>query len=372
MSHPFWEYLPLPILLCFIFVLGSIVGSLLNVCIYRLPMEKSILWPGSHCGNCFQPIRWYDNIPLLSYWLLGGQCRDCGVSFSIRYWLIELLTGLLFVGLFYLEVVENVHGFSVLRDQKDRIAWAFFPNWQGWIVFGYHALLLALLIVASVCDLDHREIPLQVTVPGTVLGLAGAIIWAWPWPYTPTEALRNVMPHASWSDIDPNLGPRMGLIPWPFWGPLPAWCNLGGNWQTGLATGLAGLLFGTVMLRVVRFLFTLGLGVEALGLGDADLMMMAGAFLGWQPVLVAFFVGVFAGLIFGIVQLLAGGDNQMPFGPSLAIGTVVACLWWHGIGAHFQPIFFHGRLLIMLAIASSVLMVVLSYVMRVLRILRGA
>src|SRR5207244_12084750 len=96
-----------------VFVLGTIVGSFLNVCIYRIPLEKSILWPGSRCGSCLQPVRWYDNIPLLSYLLLRGRCRTCHSAFSARYFLIELLTGLCFVGLFYLEIVDNVFGISL-------------------------------------------------------------------------------------------------------------------------------------------------------------------------------------------------------------------------------------------------------------------
>src|SRR6516165_8084402 len=94
-------------LLLMMFVLGTIVVSLLNVCIYRIPLEKSILWPGSRCGHCLQPVRWYDNIPLVSYLVLRGHCRACGVSFSPRYFFIELLTGVCFAGLFYLEIVHN-------------------------------------------------------------------------------------------------------------------------------------------------------------------------------------------------------------------------------------------------------------------------
>src|SRR3954468_8354673 len=92
-----------------VFVLGAAVGSGLNVCIFRIPYERSIIWPGSHCGRCFQPVRWYDNIPLVSYWVLRGRCRSCGATFSIRYFLVELGTGIGFAGLFYLEVVANVH-----------------------------------------------------------------------------------------------------------------------------------------------------------------------------------------------------------------------------------------------------------------------
>ncbi len=83
------------------FVLGAAVGSFLNVCIARMPLEKSILWPGSRCGSCFQRIRWYDNLPLLSYLWLRGRCRTCGARFSPRYLLVELATGLCFAGLFY-------------------------------------------------------------------------------------------------------------------------------------------------------------------------------------------------------------------------------------------------------------------------------
>src|SRR5262245_39270460 len=71
--------------LLFTFVIGVMVGSFLNVCVVRLPMEKSLLWPGSRCGHCLQPVRWYDNIPLWSYLYLRGRCRDCGTTFSARY-----------------------------------------------------------------------------------------------------------------------------------------------------------------------------------------------------------------------------------------------------------------------------------------------
>jgi leader peptidase (prepilin peptidase)/N-methyltransferase len=91
------------------FVLGSVVGSFLNVCIARMPLEKSILWPGSRCTQCFQGIKWYDNLPLVSYLWLRGHCRQCGSRFSVRYFIVERLTGLGFAGLFYAEVVGNVH-----------------------------------------------------------------------------------------------------------------------------------------------------------------------------------------------------------------------------------------------------------------------
>jgi leader peptidase (prepilin peptidase)/N-methyltransferase len=342
----------LTFLLVMLFILGLVVGSFLNVCIYRIPLEKSILWPGSHCGRCFQPIRWYDNLPLISYVVLRGRCRTCGARFSARYFLIELLTGLSFAGLFYLEIVRNVHHFAELQGQAARMQALRFPEWQAWVVFGFHALLICFLIVASFCDLDHTEIPLGITVPGTVLGLVGATLWPWPWPLPLAPVLNE------------------GLYPWPFWFPLPGGFAPGGNWQTGLATGVAGVLVGTLMLRAIRFLFGMGLGVEALGLGDADLMMMAGSFIGWQPVVVAFFIGVFVGLIFGVFQLIIRGDNLLPFGPALAVGIVATMLGWHWIGPHFQLLFFDGRIMFALAAISGVLMLAVSYLLRVTRLLR--
>jgi len=354
-------------LLIAVFGLGTIIGSLLNVCIYRLPMEKSILWPGSHCGKCYQPIRWYDNVPLLSYLLLRGRCRTCGAKYSWRYFFIELLTGLLFAGLFYYVVADNIHQFEALQGERGRMAKGLFPTRTAWVVFGHHAALMSFLLVASFCDLDLREIPLSVTIPGALIGVLCAVLWAWPWPLTPAVAVRQMPLGQPWWPVPANLGPGQGLYPWPFWGPLPSLFVPGGNWQTGLATGLAGALVGSLLLRAVRFVFGIGMGVEALGLGDADLMMMAGGFMGWQPVVIGFFLGVFVGLVFGIVQLVLGGGHLMPFGPSLALAVMGSLLGWHWIAPRVQPLFFNGVLLLILVVGSGVLMLILSYILRLIK-----
>src|SRR5216683_1695222 len=104
------------VLLVLLFFVGLTVGSFLNVCIHRLPYEKSILWPlGSRCGTCYKAIAWYDNLPVLSYCLLRGRCRMCGARFTSGYLFVELLTGLCFPGLFYLEAVVNVHDLPAIR-----------------------------------------------------------------------------------------------------------------------------------------------------------------------------------------------------------------------------------------------------------------
>src|SRR5437868_14008983 len=96
------------------FVLGACIGSLLNVCILRLPRGRSLLWPGSTCGACFQAIPWRDNIPLVSYWMLRGRCGTCGAGFSSLYFWIELLTAASFAGLWCAEGVFNVRAVGVV------------------------------------------------------------------------------------------------------------------------------------------------------------------------------------------------------------------------------------------------------------------
>jgi leader peptidase (prepilin peptidase)/N-methyltransferase len=377
------------------FALGAIVGSFLNVCIYRLPLEKSILWPGSRCGQCLQPIRWYDNIPLLSYWLLRGRCRTCMAKFSLRYFGIELLTALSFAGLYYLEVVRNVHHLDLRVLGPGRF------DVGRLTIFAFHAVLYCFLLVATFCDLDRHSIPLSLTVTGTLVGLIGSVLWPWPWPYTPAEALPRSLPGqlAPWGFNRIAFEP--GLYPWPVWFPLPGVLQPGGNWKTGLATGVAGVLAGTMMLRVVRFLFGFGRGPEymepedlvvkeshrwiggrvvswfgrvggkALGLGDADLMMMAGSFLGWQPVVVAFFVGVFPGLLFGMVQLTLRGNEPFPFGPALAMGVVMTWLGWYWVPPDFQWLFFNGHLMLALVGMCCAFILLAGYVLRMIHLTRS-
>jgi leader peptidase (prepilin peptidase) / N-methyltransferase len=355
---------PIILWLLFVFAMGAAVGSLLNVCVARLPLEKSLMWPSSHCGSCFRPIRWLDNIPLVSYWLLRGRCRWCGAPFSIRYFLIELGTALGFVGLFLIEIGFNIHELPFFRTYHGQIVFGQIP-WQAWAFFIHHAILLSLLIVAAACDLERREIPLGLTFFGAGIGLIGATLFPWPWPNSLAEP--NMVPPAilPWWISDPKLLGR-GLYPWPFWGPLPSWMPLSGT-LSGLVTGLAGIFAGSWLLRGVRFLFTKGLGREALGLGDADLMMMVGAFLGWQSVIVAFFAGALLSVGFAIIQAVVFKENALAFGPGLAAGSVLTMLTWRWIAPHAQQIFFNETLLLMMAGVGAAFMLIASTVIRRLR-----
>jgi leader peptidase (prepilin peptidase)/N-methyltransferase len=343
--------------LTFVFCFGACVGSLINVVVARLPLEKSILWPGSRCGSCYQPIRFLANIPIFSYLFLRGRCWTCKARFSSRYLWVELFTAFSFAALFWFDIFRNGHDLAFIKRAESEIFLGWVP-WRCWVYFLWHATLLSFLIAASLCDFDGKVIPPSLTVTGTIIGLIGGTLMPWPWPNQGLEAF--AMPaDRPWIFAEDFGHITRGVQAWPFWGPLPSWCPAG-SWQLGFLTALAGAAVGNLMMRAVKFLFEQGMGIEALGLGDADLMMMVGAFLGWQMVVVSFFFGTFAALVMCMPVLLfrrrsekvavaPGGIDEsryIPFGPGLAAGTVITMLTWKSVGPHFQFVFFEWFTLI--------------------------
>jgi len=133
-----------------LFVFGAVVGSFLNVCIARLPEKKSLVRPGSHCPTCSTPIRWYDNVPLFSFLILRGKCRQCGTSISFQYPAVELLTAVLFV--------------LLVRQ---------FPNP---VALGIYAVFTCSLIVVTFIDFKHYIIPDEISIPGVFIGLAVSLL----------------------------------------------------------------------------------------------------------------------------------------------------------------------------------------------------
>ncbi len=351
----------LAIFLTFVFIVGAAVGSFLNVAIARLPFEKSLLWPNSRCGACLQAIRWYDNLPLFSYLVLRGRCRTCGQHYSITYFLVELATALGFVGLFWMEVVQNVHGWP----GGHFVRLGNLP-WSSVLGFAWHAVLFSFLMVASVSDLRSREIPLQLTLTGTAIGLIGSALLPWPYPHMTGLVLPVPAPVSEAVFIHPRTVIVQGIYAWPFWGPLPSWAGEG-SMVTGLMTGIAGAMVGTFLLRVIGFVFGKGLGKEALGLGDADLMMMAGSFLGWQMVVVAFFLSVVPALLFGIIQWVVRRDNTLPYGPSLSLSVMATSLAWQPLGEAVRPFFFWRDLLAVAAVVCVGLLFVMAFLLRLIR-----
>lgn len=129
-------------------VFGLCIGSFLNVCIYRLPRGESVVSPGSRCGACGAPIRWFDNLPVVSYVLLGGKCRACGAHYSARYLIVELITGAIFA--------VN--------------ACVFAPDLLLAVRLVFAAMLVALFFI----DLEHQLLPDAITLPGIVVGVAAS------------------------------------------------------------------------------------------------------------------------------------------------------------------------------------------------------
>jgi len=345
------DQLPLVVWSVAALLLGLMVGSFLNVLAARLPFEKSIVWPGSRCFSCYRPVRVLDNLPIVGYLRLRGRCRDCGATFSSRYLWVELGTGLAFLGLFLAEVVFNWFkypgfGFDPLRDTS--------PPPQAVALYCYHAALLALLIAAAVVDAEHRVIPPLIPFTGLVVGVVGAAFIAWPWPH-PASAAAGVGGGNGMPWMLPSLaGPvPIGAQPWPVVGPPPEWAAAA-TWKLGVLNSLLGALAGSLVVRGVKWLFETGFGREALGLGDADLLMMAGAFLGWQPVVLSLFVGAFAALlVFKLPAIVvaavrgSGVDRELPFGPGLAVGVVTTWFAWPWLAPKVQPVFFDIQVVLM-------------------------
>ncbi len=263
----------MPLLVYYIlaFAFGCAVGSFLNVCIYRIPRAASVVSPPSACPFCGTSIRWYDNIPILSYVLLRGRCRECAVQISPRYALVEGLTGALFV-LFYHElIVTGTAPVPVLV-----VYWG----------------MVASLIVCSFVDLDLQIIPDEITIPGMILApVLGFLI------------LR----------LHPPLWEGLRLSPW--------------ERADSVIASVAGMAAGAGLMYAVGLFGKLLFKQEAMGLGDVKLMGFVGGILGWQSVAVIFFAAAIVGSVVGIVILLRTRQHVIPFGPYLACGTVIVMLW---------------------------------------------
>ena len=169
------------------------------------------------------------------------------------------------------------------------------------------------------CDLKSREIPLQLTLDGHADRLDRLALMPWPWPHAVVRSFAvgvNVGRQFAFKTLGVTL--NEGIYAWPFWGPLPSWAGEG-EWQTGLLTGIIGALVGTFLLRSIGLSFPQRARKEGLGMGDADLMMMAGAFLGWQIIVVAFFLqSFFPPLSLAIILWIIQTTTRCPFGPFLS------------------------------------------------------
>ena len=259
-------------------VFGLIIGSFLNVCIYRIPLGKSIVFPGSGCPHCGKAIHFYDNIPVLSFLILRGKCRSCGERISAQYPFVELLTGL-----------------------------AFYFCWKEWgptpPAF-VNTLLLSIIIVLVFTDYHHQILPNKLTLPGLVAGL---LLSPFQTPLFYMDALSIKITSAL------GFGDSMLALSW------------------------VGSVFGAVIggggLFLLAFLYEKLRKRQGLGMGDVKMMAMVGAFTGYQLTILTILVGSLIGTIVGIFLILFRNmdlQTKLPLGVYLGIGTVFSLFF--GLG----------------------------------------
>lgn len=262
----------------FIFALGAIIGSFLNVVIHRLPREESIVFPNSRCPSCGANISFYDNIPVLSYLILRGRCRNCRAPISARYPAVEALTGLLYVAVF-------LHDGLTMGLPFDLV---------------FVTALVALIFI----DAEFMILPDAITYPGMLFALLARIV-------VPYLANRPVF-----DDLDSFS--HGALANWPVW-------------AASLTGAVLGALAGGGSLWLIGWLWQRLRGVEAMGLGDVKMMLMVGAYLGWRLTVLTIFLGVLTGSIAGVTLMLRRGTRDMqmllPFGIFLGIGAIISLLF---------------------------------------------
>ena len=264
---------------CFAFALGACVASFLNVCIWRLPREESVVRPGSHCPKCNAPIKWYQNIPIVSWCCLRGRCANCHQPISIRYTVVELLGGVLFL-MAYLQWAMP----SILRQMP---ILGLVPASDMWLVAA-EWLVITGLILGSFIDLEHFYLPDRVTIGGMVLGVP-------------------------LSFLVPELQCQTDRLIALYW-------------------SLGGMTVGFLFLWGVGAFFSKLFKKEALGFGDVKLIGAVGAFFGPVAVLFTTILSSLVGSIIGLILVARGraklgGFTAVPYGPFLAIGALVWMYW---------------------------------------------
>ena len=259
-------------------VFGAIIGSFLNVVIHRVPREESIVFPNSRCPSCGAVIAFYDNIPVLSYVVLGGRCRGCSIRISPRYPAVELLTAILFVV----------------------VTWHDGPG----IGLPFDLVFTTAIIALVFIDAEHMILPNVITYPGIVFAVLARI----------AIPLLTGTPH--FDDV-PSLmhGTFSGL-------PI---------WAVSLVGAFLGALIGGGSLWLMGWTWEKLRGIEAMGLGDVKMMFMVGAYLGWRLTILTIFVGVLSGSLIGIVLMARQRQRDMqmllPFGVFLGLGSIAALLF---------------------------------------------
>jgi leader peptidase (prepilin peptidase)/N-methyltransferase len=249
-------------------VMGLLFGSFLNVCIYRIPRDLSVVAPRSFCPECGERIRWHDNVPLLSYALLRGRCRGCGKRIGLRYPIVELTTAILF-------------GAIAIR--------------YGWTLTAFKwELFEALVITLFWTDLEERLLPDELTLGGALAGLILAVFVR-----VPGQLSELFLPGSKiiWQSLF-NAGTGAMLLAGPIW--------------------MLGLIYARVR------------GREGVGFGDVKLLLLLGVFLGPENGLLALLIGAVSGSVLGIAYIWLthkkASTYELPLGSFLCAGAALAPL----------------------------------------------
>jgi leader peptidase (prepilin peptidase)/N-methyltransferase len=311
------------------FLLGLLFGSFLNVCISRLPAHQSISKPRSHCLNCQATIRWYDNIPLLSWVILRARCRQCKTPISWRYPAVELAVGLFFwlfgSGFFHFvqwrqtmtrefqmqRAVGLAHGYKSVVTPTDFSLSQLLPPM---IILTLGLLILSFLLIGlMVMDWQTHKLPDAFTITGTVIGFVLICCQSvFLGPHEDEMLLKGRNPLTS----PGNVTDRGNVI-------------LTGPEHLVLGRLLAIVLAASLIL-LIRFAYQKLRHREGLGLGDAKLMAMIAAFLGFWPAILALFLGVVLCSTYAATLMLrrrATALTRLPLGTFLCIGGLIAMMF---------------------------------------------
>ncbi|QDU64494.1 Type 4 prepilin-like proteins leader peptide-processing enzyme [Planctomycetes bacterium Pan216] len=339
-------------------LLGLVVGHLVERAIVRLALGKSLIWPiGRYCPRCYQPLPAIMGIPLLGYFWRLGRCHQCDTRQSLRRVGIPLLTASLFLGLLWLYF--GPAGKTPFPSNP----W-YYDRAKLWLLFSYHAILISMLILATFTDLDWMIIPDSITVPGMLLGIGlgtfGGVelhpVLAWSPPPHAAE-LFSARSWADWMGTEPGGVPRYEatrVVLESYWVA---------HWPIyfGLLNSILGFLAGGGVVWIIRALCSWVFGKEAMGFGDVTLMAMVGSFVGWQTVIIAFFLAPVSALVVGVLGFLLGGRLELPFGPHLSLATVFCLFFWKPIWRRAFPLFSSEfSLLLIVGVGMLVLLVIVA------------
>ena len=405
-------------ILIFLGLLGAAIGGQINRAIYRWAWNPRAISPWSAPPEGAAKRTWVDCIPVFGWWHLRRESNLHGAGFWLRPLCIELISGCGLAALYWFEVRGGLLPPALAPRFPAPLPIALMHGVHA--EFCAHAILFALMLIATFIDVDEKTIPDQITIPGTLIALILAVVL--PASLLPVLATAPTGPVAPGSQIsslllatplpwpptlDGRLGLALGLFCWFGWCyallPKTIWTRhgivkairylvasilrhrwsirigclalVGGVavtfvWFRGptwpeLLSSLVGLGFGVGLVWAIRVVFSAMLGKEAMGFGDVTLMGMIGAFLGWQPAMIIFFLAPFTSLAIAFAQWIITGRRDIPFGPFLCAAATILLIAWSPIWQDVGDLFSLGLGIPVILVLAIFLMVVLLGMLQV-------